>query len=317
MSAGSTGPNPLGAGSVADQTVGMDEGDPRVIDTVELPDGRRLIVREGRLDDTDALNALYRRLSTDDLWLRFFTAAAPSPSFFDHWLTIADEGGLVLVAQVVERSGRSTLVAEAGYSLLADGDGELGITVDPLWRGWLGPWLLAVLLREAAAHGVPNIQAVVQVANRSMLTTLKRHGSAVVEVPEPSEIRLVISTTGHTPSWPPLHDKPRILVEAAYGHWAGEDAARAAGFEIRTCRGPSDEHECPLLTGEGCPLVDGADVVVTQLPDDAPFTSAIVDEHERHPDVHVVLPAFGSAGPDSCESADRVVERISRALGIS
>jgi hypothetical protein len=288
-----------------------------VIDRVQLPDGRRLIVREGRLDDTDDLNALYRRLNSDDLWLRFFTAAAPAPSFFEHWLAIADEGGLVLVALVEEQNGRTTLVAEAGYSLLADGDGELGITVDPLWRGWLGPWLLAVLLREAATRGVLNMQAVVQVANRGMLTTFKRHGAAVVEAPEPSEVRLVISTTGETPSWPPVHDKPRILVEAAYGHWAGEDAARAAGFEIRTCRGPSEHTDCPLLIGQSCPLVDGADVVVTQFPDDAPFTAEIIDEHRRHPEMHLVLPAFGSAGPDSCESADRVIERICRALGVS
>jgi ribosomal protein S18 acetylase RimI-like enzyme len=286
-----------------------------VVDEKQLPDGRRLIVREGRVGDTDDLNALYRRLSGDDLWLRFFTAAAPAPTFFDHWLSIADEGGLVLVVLVEERSGRTTLVAEAGYSLLEDGDGELGITVDPSWRGWLGPWLLAVLLREAAARGVPNLQAVVQVSNRAMMSTLRRHGAAIVEQPEPNEIRLAIGTSGGTPGWPVSHDKPRILVEAAYGHWAGERAAREAGFEIRTCRGPGTDRQCPMLAGEGCPLVEGADVVVSQFPDEAPYTAAIVDELRRHPDLHLVLPAFGSAGPDSCESAETVIDQICRALG--
>lgn len=287
-----------------------------VIDSVTLPDGRRLFVREGRLADADELNALYHRLSNDDLYLRFFTAAAPAPSFFDHWLQIADEGGLVLVVFVEEQSGRTTLIAEAGYSRLDDGDGELGITVDPLWRGWLGPWLLAVLLREAAARGVPNIQAVVQLINRGMLTTLRRHGTAIVEQPEPSEIRLAISTSGHTPSWPTGHDKPRILVEAAYGHWAGEAAAREAGFEIRTCRGPGARGRCPVLEGDGCPLVEGADVVVSQLPEEEPTTARIVDELRRHPDLHLVLPAFGSAGPDECDSAGEVVAEICRALGV-
>lgn len=295
----------------------MAMADEHEIDRATLPDGRELIVREGRVDDAHDLHALYQRLSDDDRFLRFFSAAVPSPAFFEKWLTIGERGGLVLVVFTVERNGRTTLVGEAGYSLLDDGDGELGITVDPLWRGWVGGWLLGVLLREAATHGVPNLQAVVQTTNRPMLGLLRHHGTAIVDQPEPSEIRLAISTTGHTPGWPVSHDKPRILVEAAYGHWAGEKAARDAGFDVRTCRGPGANGHCPMVEGDGCPLVEGADVVVSQFPDDAAYRTAIVDELQRHPDLHLVLPAFGSAGPDPDEPPAAVIEQISRLLGVA
>ncbi len=288
------------------------------IESIDLPDDRRLVVREATIDDRDALVALYRRLTPDDLFLRFFTAAAPSPTFLERWLTISDRGGLLLVALVEEPSGSDTLVAEAGYSMLADGDGELGITVDPLWRGWVGPWLLAVLLREAGRRGVPNLQAVVQLTNRPMLTTLQRHGSAIVDQDAYDEIRLVIGTEGSAPTWPANGERrPRILVEAISGRWPGEDAARAAGFEIRTCRGPNRYRSCPMLSGGTCPLVDSADVVVVQMPPAAAVTRELIAAHEQHPERELLVPAFGSPGPDGCETGEEVVERIRRILGLA
>jgi RimJ/RimL family protein N-acetyltransferase len=288
-----------------------------VVDTGSLPDGRRLIVRLAARDDAGALLALYRRLSRDDLWLRFFTAASPSPTFVDHWADIAADGGLLLVVEVEERSGTRTLIAEAGYSRLPDGDGELGITVDPSWRGGIGPWLLAVLLREAAARGVPNLEAIVQMRNDKMLAMLRHRGAAVVEQESFDDIRLVIGTDGPVPSWPKDDPRPRILVEAAHGAWAGERAARAAGFDVRTCRGPRDGTDCPLLRGDGCPLVDGADAVVTLLPAAAAHTGELIALHDRNPEVLLVVPAFGAPGEDPCETAPEVVERIRRTLGLA
>lgn len=283
--------------------------------SVELPDGRRLLARPAGVDDRRALTELYRRLPSEDLWSRFFTAAAPSPTFVDRWLNIADRGGLLLVALVEERSGRTTLIGEAGYSLLADGDGELGITVDPDWRGWLGPWLLAVLLREAAARGVPNLQAVVLVTNRPMMTMLQRRHPAVMEQDAYDEIRLVVATSGPTPTWPAGGDRPRILVEAMSGRWTGEAAARAAGFDVRTCRGPSESRSCPLLTGGSCPLADGADAVVVALPPAAAVTRELIVAHREHPERQLIVPAFGSPGPDGCQTAEEVVDGIRRAIG--
>lgn len=287
-----------------------------VVATVDLPDGRRLVVRQAEPDDRDDLVALYQRLPTHDLWLRFFTAASPSPTFLEGWLTIAERGGLLLIAVVEEASGRTTLVGEAGYSRLADGDGELGITVDPAWRGWLGPWLLAVLLREAAERGIANLQAVVMLSNRPMLTTLRSHHPVVMEQEAYDEVRLVLPTAGPAPTWPEAGDRPRIVVEAISGKWVGEEAAREAGFDVRTCRGPGAMAPCPLLDQGACPLVEGADVVVVALPAAGAATRELIDAHRDDPDRVVLVPAFGSPGPFGCETAEEVVEGIRRRLGI-
>ena len=285
--------------------------------SVELPDGRRLTVREARPDDADGLTALYRRLSVEDLLMRFFTAAAPAPSFVGQWLTLAERGGLLLVAVLDDAGGSRTLVAEAGYSPLDDGDAELGIAVDPAWRGWLGPWLLALLLDEAAARGIPNLEAVVKLGNRRMIALLHHRGSAIVERDSPDEIRLVVGTSGPTPTWPAGHGKPRVLVAAASGQWKGEDAAREAGFEIRTCRGPASNGRCPVADGGSCPLADGADAVVMLLPPSDPRTARLLAAHELHPGLQIIVPEHGCAGPDNDKTPEQVVESLRLALGAS
>lgn len=290
---------------------------PAVVDAVDLPDGRRLVVREATIDDRDGLVELYRRLSVGDRWLRFFSAAAPSPGFLRRWLTIAERGGLLLVVLVEDPPEPPTLVAEAGYSLLTDGDGELGITVDEAWRGWLGSWLLGVLRREAARRGVANLQALVHLGNRPMLSTLRHLAPAAMAADAIDEVRLVIGTSGPTPTWPAGDDRPRILVEAAAGRWAGEFAATTAGFDVRTCRGPSADRPCPLLSGEGCRLAEGADVVVVMLPESAPTTQALLEAHRAEPGRQVVVPSFGAPGPDACDTAEEVVEQIRRTLGLA
>jgi hypothetical protein len=267
----------------------MDDEARELVASLDLPGDRRIVVHHGRPDDAEALLALYQRLSVEDRRLRFFTAASPAPSFAKLWLTAAERGGVVLVAFAHDPDGTATLVAEAGYSLLDDGDGELGITVDPAWRGWLGPWLLWVLLGEAAAHGVLNLQADVLVTNRRMLALMRHHHAAIVDRTQPDEVRLAIGTSGDRAQWPANHHRPRILVETASGRWAGERAARDAGFDVRTCPGPRAEGDCPALRGERCPLAADADLVVLLLPPDAESTADLRAAHE-HAGVTVVLP---------------------------
>jgi hypothetical protein len=49
------------------------------------------------------------------------------------------------------------------------------------------------------------------------------------------------------------------------------DAFRQAGFEVTVCGGPGlDPHECPVVRGEACPLMAGADVVLFDLDGDPP-----------------------------------------------
>jgi len=77
----------------------------------------------------------------------------------------------------------------------------------------------------------------------------------------------------HLQEWPQPSGKPRVLIENPDGAelWAHADILRDAGYEVAMCAGPTasvpgerqERTLCPLI-GEGhCPLVEGADVVVS------------------------------------------------------
>jgi hypothetical protein len=77
----------------------------------------------------------------------------------------------------------------------------------------------------------------------------------------------------HPERWPEPSGKPRVLIENPDGAelWAHADILRDAGYEVAMCAGPTagskEEHQertlCPLLAEGHCPLVDGADVVIS------------------------------------------------------
>jgi hypothetical protein len=101
----------------------------------------------------------------------------------------------------------------------------------------------------------------------------------------------------HPEEWPEQSGKPRVLIENPDGAdlWAHAEILREAGYDVATCFGPTAETEhvpwftrfggpqwadpqprerrertlCPLVAEGHCPLVEGADVVVstTQLTD--------------------------------------------------
>ncbi len=258
--------------------------------SVDLRDGRRLDVRDATPADVDPVLALYDRLPPRDLHRRFFTKHKPSRSIVEEWMS-PDRTGAALVAEVVE-GDRHELVGEAGYTLLADGDGELAITVDPQWRGWLGSWLLDALVEAAAERNVPNLHADVLLLNRPMVTMLRHRGAATVEHPDLGQVRLVIATDGQTPGWAPERTRPHLLVEGVKGMWWGEDLAHAAGCDVRICAGPGEVAErCPLLRGEECPLVEGADAVVAEFGADDPIGGEIVEQVSCHrPGMTIVVP---------------------------
>ena len=298
---------------------------------VALPDGRSLVVRRLTVADGPAVRALYEGLDTDDRLRRFFSVFPPGPGFVQRWLGAA--GGLVLGAFVRAAAAEPTgagapptagagaagaagpegkLVAEAGYALLGNGNGELGITTAADWRGWLGPFLLDLLAEAAHDAGVENIEADVRVDNDPMLGLIAHRGMAVTELPSDGHLRVVMSTGAAVPSWPAARGpvQARVLVESPGGHWV-RDVPR--GIDVMGCPGPHRRPggRCPLLQGERCPLVDGADVVVTVTgtggADPAePALVAVAEAHRRRTD-----------GPPShvCGSAAALQELLARLAG--
>jgi len=263
---------------------------------VDLGDGRQLVVRRLTDADTDRLRALYDGLDDDDRRTRFFSVFPPGRSFVQRWLAAGH--GVVLGAFVTRATATSVaaatetaadadataadgeLVAEAGYALLANGNGELGITTAAGWRGWLGPYLLDLLVEVAHAEGVPNIEADVRLDNPAMLGLIRHRGSAVVTPPAGGQVRLVLGTGGRVPGWPARRSplRARVLVESPAGVWP---PGAAGDLEVLGCPGPRDRpgRRCPLLEGGHCPLVDGADAVIIVTDGDDTQLAAVAGAH--------------------------------------
>ncbi len=234
-----------------------------------LDGGRTLTLRLADSNDVPAMEALYQRLSIDDLQKRFFTGATPPRSTVEKWASVGERlDGVCLVVEQTNADQPPLIVAEAGFAPLPDGDAEMAITVDSDHRGWMGPWLLDALLEQAAAKGIPNLQALIAARNTRMRLMVCRRGASGLPDEDWTNIRLQISTAGDVPVW--HHTSPsrrRLLVEASTLQWSGTSAANRLGYDVTVCTGPDGSAKaCPLLEGEHCPLVDGADGVLVALP---------------------------------------------------
>jgi hypothetical protein len=279
--------------------------------TVRLPEGGTLVVRLVEARDVDAIASLYAHLDAEAAYRRFFSGYRPDHEFFDHLVAVGARGGAGLVAEVDAGPEGPRVVGEASYERLANGNGELAITVDGTWRGWLGPYLLDALLEVAAGRGVPNLEADVLLTNGPMLALLRSRGYAALPTSDWSVVRAVIGAATRRPTWPAARTGLRVLVEGAGGHWPGAEAATAAGIEVLGCSGPATPGaRCPALAGEPCPLATGSDVIVLAHPADSEEWRALRDAHPAvHPGVPVCVELPGAGG-----GADVVtlVQRLAR-----
>ena len=253
-----------------------------VIDLIGLADGRSMTVRATTADDADRILSLYDQLTMTDRHRRFFGAFSPRVEWCRRWASVGERGGFGVIV-FVDGGDTSTVVAEAGYSIRDDGDGDLAITVATPWRGWLGAYLLDVLVRRAAHDGVRNLQAEVLLENEPMLSLL-RHRDAVAISHDDGVVHLSIGTSGTTPDWPPRETRPKILVEVAGRRWSGESLAETAGLATAMCVGPDRRvrHACPVLEGGTCPLADGADAIVVLLDPADERSQQLIEAHRRN-----------------------------------
>ena len=139
----------------------------------------------------------------------------------------------------------------------------------------------------------------------------------------------------HPGEWPDSAGKQRVLIENKDGAdlWAHAELLRGAGYEVAMCHGPSKPAErapwyrrrpgsravpaefqvdeqlvlCPLITGGRCPLVEGADVVVSTT--DLPGSREILGALSSRPS-----PALVVEGTVSALERDRDVTADATAL---
>jgi RimJ/RimL family protein N-acetyltransferase len=149
-------------------------------------------VRPLRDEDAPALDRLFEGLSLDDRYHRFLSVYHPPRDALEHMIHLPDEHGCGLIALVTDATGKEEPVAEATCSALADGNGELGITIARRWRGWLGPFMLDALLEAAAARGFPNVEADIMSENRSMLALMRARGAETSRRADPGIVHVQI-----------------------------------------------------------------------------------------------------------------------------
>ena len=282
---------------------------------------RRATTRRPSRQPGDAadLYALYRRLSDDDRWLRFFTVRSTRPVVprAPGWRSRTTEG-LVVVGS--SRTGRSAHPRRRSRVLAArDGDGELGITVDPQWRGWIGPGCSGAAPRgRRAGCAQPAGRRPGDEPTDARAPAVPPHGRRralpAQRDPAGSSARPAVRRAGRAG-----HDKPRILVEAAYGRWDGEDAARTAGFEVRTCRGPRTRaiarcSPAGLSARRRCRRDRDA------VPLDAPYTEPLVAAPSARTSSSSCRPTVRrgpGTGDEPSNDPTEVVARIRRLLGLA
>lgn len=271
----------------------------RALRVVRLAGGALLTIRQAAPGDEARLDQLYRGLSLDDRHLRFFSGAYLPPKQVLHdWVRAAEQGtGARLVA--VLDDGR--FVGDAGYFWLGDerGDAEFDITVATELRGWLGPYLLDVLVDVAAADGVGNLQADILFENRPMRALIRSRGYVTIQHEDHTAFRVLIGVRDAMPHWPAGGPGDRVLVEARGGDWHAADTARANGLQVAVCPGPRNTPGCPALAGRPCPLVTEADAVVFALPLDDPEAARLLRAHpDLHPDTILCVEPVLSGHPD-------------------
>ena len=214
---------------------------------------------------------------------------------------------LASLAGLVAALAMGGLVAEAGYSLLGNGNGEFAMAVERDWRGWLGPYLLDLVIDLASANEVPNLEAEVLAMNRTMVAMLRSHGCAVLEHDGWNGYRMMIGTGRKGLSWPADDDRPRVLVETPTARWSLEQAAKAAGMQVITCGGPGQNPSCPVLNGRECGLVACADtIVVRSRPGDRNWEMLTRNHSSSHPDIPVVVETSGRQPPSDALENVRV-----------
>lgn len=302
----------------------MTESDPAPNDagnrSVRRPGGSTVHARRVGPDDLQALAALYAGLIEAELHRRFLGLGQPDMAFVERVATIEERGGFGMVVVATEPTdpiGR--VVAEAGYEPRADGDGELAMTVAAGQPGWIGRFLLQALREAAATRGVVNLRGLVQSSDTRMLVLARSLGAVFAPSTDSRTVRFVVATRGALPRWPPLHDRPRVLIEAAAGHWRGEAAATRAGLQVLVCPGPQ-QRRCPSVNGRTCPLAAAADaIVITQPPRDARWDTLLDRHRPLHPGVPICMDQPRARGieprgalrlPADDRAAVRAVQRV-------
>jgi RimJ/RimL family protein N-acetyltransferase len=167
---------------------------------IELHDGRTVTLRPTRTSDAAAMQALFYRLSDDDVQTRFFQKLTSLTDTAAQHLCSVDYEEEMAFAAVVGPAEHERIVGASTYYLSpASGLAEVAYMVDPEWQGrGLGAILHAGLVQYARAHGARGLKADVLTSNRRMMRVFERgpHSLEIRTDAGVEELRMLFTDVG-------------------------------------------------------------------------------------------------------------------------
>jgi acetyltransferase len=153
---------------------------------IVLADGRSVVVRPVRPQDSEAERAFVGGLSQDSRYRRFhFGLRELSPEASREMTEIDHQHHVAFVARADAASDDAPIIADARYVMRADSaDAEFAIAVADEWQGaGMGRALLQMLAEHAQSKGVGRLTGDVLWGNQSMLALVRSLGAKVMRKP--------------------------------------------------------------------------------------------------------------------------------------
>jgi acetyltransferase len=149
-------------------------------------DGKTLAIRPIRPDDEPLIQAFVRKLTPEDVRMRFFGPMREMTHELAARLTQIDyDRDMALVAVCDEGSGRERVIAAARYARDPDPRGaEFAVVVADEWQGrGLATRLMERLMHHAKSVGVTELSGSVLARNANMLELVEHLGFETSAVP--------------------------------------------------------------------------------------------------------------------------------------
>lgn len=157
-------------------------------------ESEQVLIRPVKPEDAGPMQDFFEKLSTQTVYLRFFTPLKQLPKRMLIQLTQIDyDREVALVALFPAQSGEK-IIGSARIIFTANGtEGEFAIMLSDSWQGkGIGAALLKSCLAFSKRYGLKRVFGVVLRENRQMLRLADKLGFKKVAAPASSEIELII-----------------------------------------------------------------------------------------------------------------------------